>query len=298
MKLLSEIRTELIDESAKLANTLRKAQMLAQQLDLPELGDWITSELEGYQNDDVPEYRLLNLPVYGVFPLPMHGRTETVDISSNLPQQLRDKVQELAVVYKISVLEEMLASDHKESHREFTKEFTDILRQAGKMSDGTQLQSAYQRLPHVFLAGILDSVKSRLLSSIQDLDNMDRTPEPQDDIGIPHETTPTTIHIDVSGNNNFVAAGHGVNQTVSTITKGDVGSLIAHLRAHDIDEEDLDELASALTSERPVNNGQFGERVNAWVGKMGGKAISGAWQYGVENALPMLVEAIKSYYGA
>ena len=298
MDLLTEIRTDLINESASLSNTLRKARILAEQLEFPELRDWVKSEIEGYQNDDVPEYRLLHLPVYGTFTVPLQRRTETVDISSNLPQQLRDKVQELAVVYKIAVLEEMLVSDDKESHRTFPVELTNILRQAVQMSDGAMMIEAYQRLPHVFLAGILDSVKSRLLDFVLDLQGMNATPEALSDGSVAPETIRNSFHFHINGNNNTVAVGENVSQTVSTVHKGDVESLKAHLRAHNIDEDDLSELASAVTAEPAGNNGQFGSRVNAWVGKMGGKAISGAWQYSVENALPMLVEAIKSYYGA
>ena len=298
MDLLTEIRIDLINESASLSNTLRKARILAEQLEFPELRDWVKSEIEGYQNDDVPEYRLLHLPVYGTFTVPLQRRTETVDISSNLPQQLRDKVQEIAVVYKIAVLEEMLVSDDKESHRTFPVERTNILRQAVQMSDGAMMIEAYQRLPHVFLAGILDSVKSRLLDFVLDLQGMNATPEALSDGSVAPEIIRNSFHFHINGNNNTVAVGENVSQTVSTVHKGDVESLKAHLRAHNIDEVDLSELASAVTSESTGNNGQFGARVNAWVGKMGSKAISGAWQYSVENALPMLVEAIKSYYGA
>lgn len=68
MNLLEQINIDLIDHSSQLTNTLRKAQVLARQLNVPELGDWVKLELEGYKNDDVPEYRHLQLPVYGIFP--------------------------------------------------------------------------------------------------------------------------------------------------------------------------------------------------------------------------------------
>ena len=298
MTLLDEIRADLIDRSSQLTNTLRKALVLSHQLNVPELGDWVKLELEGYENDDVPEYRHLQLPVYGIFPGHMGLGTQTVDISSKLPQQVRDNVQDLSVMYKIAVLEELIASDNTESNRTLAEEFTSILRQAVQMDERALLIESYQKVPHVFFAGILDSVKNRLLSFILDLQGMNATPEALIDGSIAPETMRNSFNINIYGDHNVVSAGETVSQTVSIVQKGDFESLKAHLRAHNIDEEDIDELASAMASEPQANNGQFGARVNAWVGKMGSKAISGAWQYSVENALPMLVEAIKSYYGA
>lgn len=192
----------------------------------------------------------------------------------------------------------MITSDDTESNRTLAEELTSLLRQAVQIDERALLIESYQKGPHVFFAGILDSVKNRLLNFILDLQQMNATPDSLNKDSVAREAIRNSFHFHINGNNNTVAVGENVSQTVSTVHKGDVESLKAHLRAHNIDEVDLSELASAVTSETAGNNGQFGARVNAWVGKMGGKAISGAWQYSVENALPMLVEAIKSYYGA
>ena len=297
MNLLEQIGTDLIDQSSQLTNTLRKAQVLAHQFNVPQLGDWVKLELEGYQNDDVPEYRHLQLPVYGTFPVHMGLGTQTVDISSKLPQQIRENVQDLPVIYKISVLEEMMASDDTESHRTLAEELTSILRQALPMDERTLLIEAYQRVPHVFFAGILDSVKNRLLSFILDLQGMNATPESLNNGSVAHEAIRNSFHFHINGNNNTVAAGENVSQTVSTVHKGDVESLKAHLRAHNIDEEDLNELVSAVASEPQLHGTGFGSRVAGWIGTMVGKALSGAWQYTGDNAQLMLTEAVNGFYG-
>ena len=48
MALMDDIRSDLIDESASVSNTLRKAKMLAYDLELPEFREWVDSELNGY----------------------------------------------------------------------------------------------------------------------------------------------------------------------------------------------------------------------------------------------------------
>ena len=56
--LLDQIKLELTSEKSALSNTLRKAKVLASQIRLDELKDWIKYELEGYPNKDkLPEYR-------------------------------------------------------------------------------------------------------------------------------------------------------------------------------------------------------------------------------------------------
>ena len=45
MTLLDEIRSDLVNESANLSNTLRKAKILARAIGLPEFMEWVDFEL-------------------------------------------------------------------------------------------------------------------------------------------------------------------------------------------------------------------------------------------------------------
>ena len=333
MNLLEQIGIDLIDQPSQLTNTLRKAQMLAHQLNVPELGDWVKLELEGYQNDDVPEYRHLQLPVYGTFPGPMGLGTQTVNISSKLPQQIRDNVQDLPVTYKIAVLEELMASNETESHRTLAEELTDILRQALAMDERTMLIESYQEVPHVFFAGILDSVRNRLLSFVLDLQDMNATPEALRDGSIAPEAVRNSFNINITNSsnniialgenvddvvatvgdidvervayninitnssNNIIALGENVDQTVSIVQKGDVNSLLHYLRTQNVSQQDLDDLRIAVGAEPHAANGSFGPRVRAWLGTMVSKAVSGLWQAGAVDASTMLVGALRQYYG-
>ena len=49
MSLLDEIRTDLVNESANLYSTLRKANLLANEIGLPAFREWVGFELEGGQ---------------------------------------------------------------------------------------------------------------------------------------------------------------------------------------------------------------------------------------------------------
>ena len=68
MSLLDEIRSDLVNESTDLSNTLRKAKILASAIGLPEFREWVASELSGYTNrDKVPSYRQFRPTNLGTF---------------------------------------------------------------------------------------------------------------------------------------------------------------------------------------------------------------------------------------
>ena len=48
MSLIDDICSDLTNESADIANTLREAKILASAIGLPEFREWVDSELNGY----------------------------------------------------------------------------------------------------------------------------------------------------------------------------------------------------------------------------------------------------------
>lgn len=55
--LVPELVNMASDPAVSTGDLLRRALVVARRLDVPELVDWITSELEGYRGKPVPEYR-------------------------------------------------------------------------------------------------------------------------------------------------------------------------------------------------------------------------------------------------
>lgn len=55
--LVPELVNMASDPAVSASDLLRRALVAARRLDVPELVDWITSELEGYRENPVPEYR-------------------------------------------------------------------------------------------------------------------------------------------------------------------------------------------------------------------------------------------------
>lgn len=66
MDLLRQIQSDILDPNTEISVILRKARVLAAQLESSELGTWASSELDGYKSiEALPDYRLLSTSVAG-----------------------------------------------------------------------------------------------------------------------------------------------------------------------------------------------------------------------------------------
>lgn len=82
------------------------------------------------------------------------------------------------------------------------------------------------------------------------------------------------------------------------LTAGDFSSLESILRENGVIEEDIEELKTALKTEKKLAPKKgFGPKVSSWIAKMVNKAAEGAWAIGVGSSGTLLAEVIAKYYG-
>lgn len=304
MNLLDEIRADLVSETTTLPytlpNTLRKARVLAHELQSQELRDWVSNELGGYSMDAVvPSYRRFSLPVVGTFHGPFGARMTGQEIpTDDLPEGIKDFINNSVTIYEgIAALSDLIESGDKMHRRPLPMQLTLSLRSLVHMTGGMVLQETYYQIPRYILTGILDSVRNRLLDFVLDLQEKEVSAEISNNNDADRETVRNAVTVNIYGDRNVVAAGENVHQKINRINKGDAHSLLEHLRAYRISDEDINDLKEAVVSEPNATSSGFGPKVNAWLGKMTTKEISGTWQAGVSNASAMLVEAIQKFYG-
>lgn len=93
MGLLREIQDEVIDADRPLASVLRKARVLAAELDNEPLRHWANHELNGYPEEaELPPYRAERpVPVLGTFAGPYGSQANNVPIPpQSVDERLRD----------------------------------------------------------------------------------------------------------------------------------------------------------------------------------------------------------------
>ena len=298
MSLLNEIRNDLTNESAGLPNTLRKALVLASELQSAELTEWATSELDGYRNADlVPDYRRRNLPVFGIFHGPFPRMTDVTITTNGLPESVKDFVDTYVFIENVAALSELLLSHQEVFHRTFSPELTELLRGSVQMTGDMVLFEAYHKIPRYLFAGIIDNVKNRLLAFVLELQEKNMTPENISSGNAQPDTVRNVFNTIIHGGNNIVASGEVVHQSHNVVQKGNIDSLLEHLRSNGVGEGDLSDLKDAVVSEPSASADDFGPKVAAWLGKMATKAVSGAWQASVSAGPAMLVQALQQFYG-
>ena len=112
MSLLDEIRSDLVNESADLSNTLRKAKILASAIGLPEFREWVDFELSGYTDKDkVPSYRRFRPTNLGTFAGPFQSGVKNMVLPTfNLPDEVKDFAENMMFFDGVGALETQVSS--------------------------------------------------------------------------------------------------------------------------------------------------------------------------------------------
>lgn len=156
--LVPELVNMASDPAVSTGDLLRRALVAARRLDAPELVDWITSELNGYKDREIPDYRIIRgqimvmNPVRGLIPFRVRN-AEAFDLLSRHPE-----------MQSIPELEELARSDG-----ELGRYFPPAVEQ--RIMQGMQLPMRPQLcFSAVQVKGIVEKVRNRILEWALDLE--------------------------------------------------------------------------------------------------------------------------------
>ena len=298
MPILDDIRNDLVNDSATLANTLRKSKILASELGVSEFREWVDAELAGYGDLRVlPNYRRFPGTNIGTFAGVGALARNVVLPTYGLHQIVKEYAENLMVHQGVGELEGMLAAESEGFERRWPNEYVLLSQEATKMPNGFVLVDAYQPIPRALIVGVLDNVKNNLLDFVLSLQEQSTGIDEQSQDRISAGDVRNLFQIHIHGDHNVVASGESVHQEVSPVAAGDVPSLLHHFRRLGIAKEDLQELELAVKSEPEAPPGTFGPGVNSWVGRMAMKAASGIWNVSLAAAPIILQQGLNHFYG-
>ena len=297
MSLLDEIRSDLVNESASLSNTLRKAKILASALGLPEFRDWIDFELGGYPDrDSVPSYRRFRPINLGTFAGPFQSGVENVVLPTfDLPDTVKKFAENLIFFNGVGALEAQASSSHQ---WKWPQEMVMLAQNSIQITGDMVLVDAHQPIPSYVISGVLDQVKNRLLDFVLGLQESNVTAGDLDNRTVEPEVARNLFHFNIYGDRNIVASGERVNQKVKIVQEGDIDSLLESLREFNVEDDDLSKLKDAVLAEPSATSGSYGPKVQSWLGGMISKAVTKTWNVGLENASKLLTDALNGYYGS
>lgn len=156
---------ELVDMAStpavSTADLLRRALVVARRLAVPELVDWINSELTGYKSGEVPDYRRLRGQL--VAENPYHGA-----IPFFAPPEMAEMLADFSVRQSIPELVHLQGSETGIfSH--FPADIEQTLMHMMRESSGVAMRPAL-KFSTVQIEGVIETVRSRILDWALDLE--------------------------------------------------------------------------------------------------------------------------------
>jgi hypothetical protein len=302
MALLQDIVAAATQEDCDVSSLLRKALVLSIRLRNDELKSWVSHELNGYpQEDSVPEYRRSDVFSYGLFADRLIGQAKLQVPVTVLPEEFRNKYRRVVLQNPINALVDLFARS-KENGSEITFPWPSAARQYAQKVSPLQCISAWRVLNPSFVAGVIDTVKTRILLLSLDLEAADPSagdvPSTQSSVSEARVNQIITTHIHGTVQN-FAAGGDGVTQTATlAVIAGDKASLLHALRASGLQQEEVQELTEALaTDEAAGQPAGVGERVKAWLGNLHVKAAQGLASVSTDVVAGLITGALLAYFG-
>jgi hypothetical protein len=280
MTLLQDIIESASGSEVGVATLLRKVKVLAARVGTGELASWVHYELDGYPSGvELPAYRgPLQVEVRGTFtgmfgrglrnaPIPGAGYPERLRKGSLFNAEFRQPVTELEALADSSAEEMLRLAWPGNAIAE-----TNWLIKSGEVQlyKDMYLQEAWRPFHPTMLAGIVDTVRNRILDLALEFEALD--PEAgQPEARQPDPSQVHTIVTNITGGmtNVAIASGQAYQHLTATMpTNPD--ELIEFARSVGVGGELLDELRQALRddAEDPIDDGHGpGSRVRAWLGR-------------------------------
>jgi hypothetical protein len=303
MSLVSEIASDLTNPSIHLSDILRKAKVLAYQLQSDEMKSWVNLELDGYSSippEQIPEYRKLFTQSFGNFLGYFGSELKNAPIPpASLPKDWRNYGSDFYIRQGIRALEGLIAAD--DLSLDFLWSQNNVLAIQNKIYEDYKCVQAWWVINKSSLEQILDTVRNRLLSFVLEIEQQNLVVETIDKMATSSTTEKVTqvFYMHIMGGQNVIGAVSELNQIRLQIVTGDIHSLNRFLLDAGIHDDDVDELQQALEKDGPANKGdkKFGPKVKEWLGGMIQKSASGAWKISLDVATNMLTKALFQYYG-
>jgi len=300
MKLVDELIDELSDKNNRLTDILIKSKILAYKLKNDELKKWIESELNGYPDGDVPDYRIIPCQIIGSISNGFQRASRYPIPLLNIEKKLQQDLQQVRLAQSISSLDE--ATNDKKGGKMIQPLPVQMYAYLSKDFDNDfVIEHAQKEIDRIQIVQVLTAVKSKLLDFLLKL-NEDFSDKDFEDVekGKTKERINSLFKDTIFGDNTTIIVGDKNTQKVRNkkIVKGNFEILKEELLKNGLKASDVDELKTIVDNDNVDNEKkEFGTKVKGWISKMMNKAIDGSWKIGLGAAGKLLADSIQSYYG-
>jgi hypothetical protein len=309
MNIITEIINLLTDNDSSITNALLKIKVFSMRLKNNFLTEWIDKELTGYKtNDELPSYRKSGCNLVGNYINGNWKMENQILATMNLPDWVRESVEQMDFYQSISVLESYIKDDKMKTisisiPAEVIGIITDTYQNLG--NPYLTVYSAYKKVHIGAVKQIITEVRNRTLDLMLKLEQefgfdieIHALIEKKSDVNFLIQNIMNQITINNEGEGNVINTGNN-NEIISkiNISKLDFESLKKELSKNNVAETDINDLEQIIIEKPDKKSKLFGPKVNNWIKKMLDKSLDGTWQVGIATAGTLLGELLKKYYG-
>ncbi len=301
MTLLEKIKVEAVEGSSSLTSLLRRCLLLAAKLNNADFTKWVSSELNGYSNEDgLPAYRRLSADSIGTF-VGFGGRQMTnVPIPTcNLPEQIEQYLSSAPFIQSVGSIESLLR-DTENGQISARWPANIIAAYQGKFYKDFSLIEAHRVIGRSAVAAIPDIVRNRIIEFVLELEK--RFPAKtfeENDVSIEPRQVQSVVNNYIYGDGNRIASNcDSVDQSVLlSLAQGNWAMLESTLKELKLSAQDIESLKKSLQADPPQSKDNLGTSVSGWLGKIVGKIATGTYDLSVGTASGVIATAICRYCG-
>jgi hypothetical protein len=295
--LLDKIIELATDEDKPLPVLLRQCVVLGHELKNESLKTWANQELNGYADpEQVPKYRILHAGATGLFNAGYAFPTVKRPIPpSAMEEAHRWAATEVRLFEPISAYENALKSAQSGRSLAIPWNADLIAYYQAELMEGHALIRAWQDISFGAVAGMLDTVRTRVLNVALDIKS--EIGESDADL----KTVPSRA--EVADRVNHIIVNHiyggtvfvGEQQTISTqnISVGNWEDLKKALLSHGIQDPEISKLSKAIEEDGKT----FGGKVKDWIARNATKVWDHGLQLSTSVGSAVLTEYAKKHLG-
>lgn len=174
----SQLLIDLVSGKSSLESILLRLKVVLSDLENESISKWVSGELQGFEIDEVPSYRILKGNPTGTFIVNYRTKytNSNVPLKSLVPDEIIEKIITLEITDSITAIENMLNGDQKDNiAKPISTDFCHSI-----STELLQIAGMHVKFSSNQLDGIISNVKSKLVEiimqlelSFDDLDNLD-----------------------------------------------------------------------------------------------------------------------------
>lgn len=295
MTLLDGIIQSVTETKEPIADILRRCLVLAHRLKNDAFKAWVERELNGYSGDEeLPDYRTSVGVALGHFSGPVGAGLRNQPLpASVLGEELRHFARDITLRQPISAYD---GADKKETYQ-LPWPADLVAMYQSSFIPGFALATAWMPVPGSMMAGVVDTVRTRLLTFVLEMQSELPDDTEQAVKELPSEKVQQLVNIHIYGGNNNIG-DHGVINA-NTVIVGDLASLKAALSGLGLSDTDAEELKSAVEADEKEGGDKksLGKRALEWVGKAAVATGKAGVKIGSDVATATLTAIAMKYAG-